>query len=125
MITINVVKDLGRKDANGNPVKYCEGSCLSTDTKPTQWDNGSKLLEMEGLQAVDLVDRTAILFGYLNVAGEEVYLNPANINHEIMTDFIPVTANADYTMFWWGTLSGEYWHRLCWYDFVNAPHVTD
>lgn len=47
MITINVVKDLGRKDANGNPVKYCEGSCLSTDTKPTQWDNGSKLLEMD------------------------------------------------------------------------------
>lgn len=47
MITINVVKDLGRKDANGNPVRYCEGSCLSTEVKPTQWDNGSKLLEMD------------------------------------------------------------------------------
>lgn len=68
------------------------------------------------LQAVDLVDRTAILFGYLNATGNEVYPNPANVNHEIMTDFIPVTANADYTMFWWGTLSGAYWHRLCWYD---------
>lgn len=72
------------------------------------------------LQAVDLVDRTAILFGYLNSTGGEVYPNPANINHEIMTDFIPVTSGKDYTMFWWGTLSGGYWHRLCWYDSSKA-----
>lgn len=74
----------------------------------------------EDLRSVDLVDRTAILFGYLNSTGGEVYPNPANINHEIMTDFIPVTSGKDYTMFWWGTLSGGYWHRLCWYDSSKA-----
>lgn len=47
MITINAVKDLGNTDANGNSVKYCEGSCLSSDTKPINWDNGSKLVEMD------------------------------------------------------------------------------
>lgn len=83
----------------------------------------------EGLKSVDLVDRTAILFGYLNANGGEVYPNPAGANHEIMTDFIPVTANADYTMFWWGTLGGGYWHRLCWYDsemnyISNSTHST-
>ena len=47
MITINVVKDLGHTDQNGNSIKYCEGSCLSTDPKPMNWDNGSKLIEMD------------------------------------------------------------------------------
>lgn len=63
MITINVVKDLGRKDANGNPVKYCEGSCLSTDVKPTQWDNGSKLPGLNDRYVVPQVDPTHSISG--------------------------------------------------------------
>ena len=108
--------------------KASEASASATAAEQAAASIGTSQIK-EDLQAVDLVDRTAILFGYLNATGVEVYPNPANINHEIMTDFIPVTANADYTMFWWGTLGGGYWHRLCWYDSAktyisNSTHST-
>lgn len=47
MVSVNVSKDKGRTDAQGAPIKYCEGTCLSTDQKPTDWDNGSILVEMD------------------------------------------------------------------------------
>lgn len=47
MVTYNFVKDFGHTDASGNPVKYYEGTCLSSDTKPTDVDNGSKLMESD------------------------------------------------------------------------------
>lgn len=56
MVTINDVKDLGNTDANGNSIKYCEGTCLSSDQKPTNVDNGSKLVEMD-TGALYLYDR--------------------------------------------------------------------
>lgn len=47
MVSVNVSKDKGRTNAQGAPIKYCEGTCLSTDPKPTDWDNGSTLVEMD------------------------------------------------------------------------------
>lgn len=37
----------GRKNADDSVRIYKEGTCLSTDTKPTNVDNGSKLIEMD------------------------------------------------------------------------------
>lgn len=47
MVTINAEKWMGKSDPRGNAVYYREGVCLSTDTKPTAWENGSTLLEMD------------------------------------------------------------------------------
>lgn len=47
MITITDVKDLGRTDANGQAIKLIEARGLSTDTKPSNWDNGSVFYEMD------------------------------------------------------------------------------
>lgn len=38
-------------------VKCREGVCLSTDTKPTDWENGSTLLEMD-TKKVYVFDKT-------------------------------------------------------------------
>lgn len=51
MITITA-KKASIEDDNlmANPmenIKCRDGMCLSTDTKPTDWDNGSTLLEMD------------------------------------------------------------------------------
>ena len=51
MITITG-KNFSEKDAellanDMENVKCREGVCLSTDTKPTDWENGSILLEMD------------------------------------------------------------------------------
>ena len=46
MISIRSEEDFG-KTADGSYAHYIEGTCLSTDTKPTTWANGSKLLEMD------------------------------------------------------------------------------
>lgn len=43
MVTWNEV----RPGLDGTGYAYVEGSCLSTDTKPTNVCNGSKLLEMD------------------------------------------------------------------------------
>lgn len=48
MITYHVVKTIGkRKNANKQVKQYKEGTCLSTDTKPLDLDNGSKLMEID------------------------------------------------------------------------------
>lgn len=48
MITYNVEKWYGqRRIPNKLARMYKEGTCLSTDTKPTDLDNGSKLLEID------------------------------------------------------------------------------
>lgn len=48
MISIDAEKWMGKRGTNGNVMYYREGSCLSTDTKPTDgWANGSVLLEMD------------------------------------------------------------------------------
>lgn len=40
-------KDSGLEANAMENVKCREGVCLSTDTKPTDWENGSTLLEMD------------------------------------------------------------------------------
>ena len=45
MITISTERCMYAAD--GSPVYYREGECLSADTKPTTWANGSKLIEMD------------------------------------------------------------------------------
>ena len=47
MITIQVSNPVMDKDAKFTEKRYVEGRCLSTDTKPTDWANGSLLLEMD------------------------------------------------------------------------------
>ncbi len=50
MITISNEKFTGsadRLDEHGNPIRIVDAYCLSTDTKPTTWENGSTLLEMD------------------------------------------------------------------------------
>lgn len=47
MVTINRQQWFGKTDPTGAATYYCEGECLSTDTKPTNWANGSKLIEMD------------------------------------------------------------------------------
>ena len=34
-------------NSNGTPKMYVEGTCLSTDEKPTDVENGSKLIEVD------------------------------------------------------------------------------
>ena len=46
MITVNVEKWMGQIQ-NGQSLYYREGVCLSTDDKPVNWANGSKLAEMD------------------------------------------------------------------------------
>lgn len=45
MITYQESKFITNDD--GNAIYYAEGVCLSTDTKPTDLANGSRLLEMD------------------------------------------------------------------------------
>lgn len=48
MITYHIVKETGnRKNSNKQIRLYKEGTCLSTDEKPLNLDNGSKLLEID------------------------------------------------------------------------------
>lgn len=48
MVTVNNEKWMGKTDPNGKAVYFREGTCLSTDTKPTEgWGNGSTMLEMD------------------------------------------------------------------------------
>lgn len=48
MVSISKEKWMEKTDPNGKALYYREGSCLSTDTKPTEgWANGSTLLEMD------------------------------------------------------------------------------
>ena len=47
MVTINEEKWMGKTGPAGQSVYLREGVCLSTDTKPTDWGNGSRLLEMD------------------------------------------------------------------------------
>lgn len=48
MVTFDIIKIIGnRKNADGSYRTYVEGACLSTDNKPINVDNGSKLLEMD------------------------------------------------------------------------------
>lgn len=42
MVSINKQTRVG-----AGPQALTEGVCLSTDVKPTDWDNGSTLLEMD------------------------------------------------------------------------------
>lgn len=35
------------QNTDGTPANYVEGTCLSSDTKPTNVANGSKMLEMD------------------------------------------------------------------------------
>lgn len=61
MLTWNLKKAVGTKEtASGSVgVYYCEGECLSTDTKPTGYiGNGSKLLEMD-TSSLYLFDETS------------------------------------------------------------------
>ena len=47
MITTQVFR-YEAKDEQGNDLNYIEGTCLSSDTKPTEGiANGSKLMEMD------------------------------------------------------------------------------
>ena len=46
MISIKKVEDFG-KTSDGTYVRCVEGVCLSTDTKPTDWANGSILMEID------------------------------------------------------------------------------
>ena len=50
MVTISEEKFTGsadRLDEQGLPIRLVDGYCLSTDTKPLTWENGSTLLEMD------------------------------------------------------------------------------
>ncbi len=48
MVTFETEKLIGkRRDSKGAHRLYVEGSCLSTDEKPLNVDNGSKLLEID------------------------------------------------------------------------------
>lgn len=50
MVTYTKEVFVGRQDrvtSGGLPIYYREGSCLSTDTKPTDCENGSVMLEMD------------------------------------------------------------------------------
>lgn len=50
MVTISEEKFTGsadRLDEQGLPIRLVDGYCLSTDTKPLNWENGSTLLEMD------------------------------------------------------------------------------
>lgn len=46
MVTITKQKNY-RIAQDGTKHFWAEGSCLSTDTKPTSWDNGSIMMEID------------------------------------------------------------------------------
>lgn len=61
MITYHVERYIGgRRNPNKTGRFYKEGTCLSTDTKPLDLDNGSKLLEIDTstLYVFDLENET-------------------------------------------------------------------
>lgn len=47
MISYKLEGRIKRENAPGGYKRYVEGTCISTDTKPTNVANGSKLLEMD------------------------------------------------------------------------------